>query len=108
MLSRAEFIEFIDDIVQFISKRMEYDCELSLLLLHVHEEAEEGWDQVILAPLKQHIVHFTISLDAGLLSDFGWVHIVFLLVGLLQIFIIVLSWHAAIFTNSEFLAGTLG
>ena len=52
MISGAEFVEFIDYIVKLVSKCMEDDSELSLLLLHVHEKTPEGWDQMILSSIE--------------------------------------------------------
>ena len=108
MLSSTEFVELIDNVVQFVSKRVEDNRKLSLLLLHVHEEAVEGWDQVIFAAIVQCIVHLTLGLDPSLLSNLRWVLVFLVLVGGLFLFIVILSWHAAIFADTEFFTGTLG
>ena len=108
VFSSAEFVEFIDDVVQFSSERVEDACELSLLLLHVHQEAEEGGDQVVFATLKQRIVHLALGLNPGLLSHFGWVLVFILFVSCLSLFFIIFGRHAAIFADAELLTGALG
>ena len=107
MLSGAEFVEFINDIVKLVSKRMEDDSELSLLFLHVHEQTEERWDQMVLSTIEQNIVHLTFLLNASLFCDLGRVIVIFLFIHLLG-FLIFFLWHAAIFTDAQLLSCTLG
>ena len=107
VLSRAELVEFIHHIVQLSAESVENDSEFSLLLLHVHEETEEGWDQVVPSRVEQFRVHLSLSFDAGLFGYLGGILILLFFVALLGLFFFLLG-HAAILTDAKLLTSTLG
>ena len=108
MLSCAELVELVDDIVHIASEGVEADGELTLLLLHVHQQAEEGWDQVVLALIIELVGHLTFSLESSLLGLLGRVDFIVFFVCFLLLLIIVVSGHGTILGNAKLLTSTLG
>ena len=106
MFTRAELVEFVDDIVHLVTVGVEDNGELSFILLHIHEQSPEGWDDIVFAFVEESCIHFALSLQSSLLSLFLRVDI-FLLFSLLFLFLIFLGRHAAIFANAKLLACTL-
>ena len=106
MLTRAELVEFVDDIVHLVTVGVEDNGELSLLLLHIHEQSPEGWNDVVFAFVEESCIHLALSLKSSLLSLLLRVDI-FLLFSLLFLYLIFFGRHAAIFANAKLLASTL-
>ena len=106
MLSGAELVILVDNPVKLRSEGLKGHGELSLLLLHVHEQAEEGWNQVVFASRKQLGVHLALKLQPCLLSDLGRV-IFFFLFAFLLLFLILDLRHGAILGDAELFAGAL-
>ena len=107
MLTSAELIEFIDNVVQFFSKRVENDSEFSLLFLHVHEKTEERWDKMILSSMEKSRVHLPFSFDTRLFLYFSWVDVFLFLVGFIYFFIFLFR-HGAVFSDAKLLTGSFG
>ena len=106
MLARAELIEFVHDVVKILTECVEYNSELSLLLLHVHEKAPERRDQVIPAIVKKLGVHSSLLFDTCLFSHLSWVNII-LFSSFSFLFFFLLLGHGAVFSDAKLLAGTL-
>jgi len=107
VLTGAEVVELMDHVVEVLAESVKDDGELTLLLLHVHEEAEERWDQVELSLVVQFSVHFTLGADTSLLSGLGWVDIlVFLFAITFLLFFIAVCRHRAILSDAKLLTCT--
>ena len=108
VLTIAELVELVDDIVHIATEGVEADGELTLLLLHVHQQAEEGWDQVVLAMIIELIGHLALGLETGLLGLLGRVHLIVFFIFFLLLLVIVVSGHGAILSNAKLFTSTLG
>ena len=62
MFTGAELVELIDGVIKVFAKGVKCDCKFALLLLHVHKEAEEGWDNVIPAAIEELRIHLAFCL----------------------------------------------
>ena len=53
MIACAELVKFIDYIIKLGAIGVENDSEFALLFLHVHHQAEERGNQVVLALVEE-------------------------------------------------------
>ena len=106
MFTGAELVELIDGVIKIFAKGVKCDCKFTLLFLHVHKEAEEGWDNVIPAAIEELRIHLAFCLYLSLFSCLGRVDIVFFLISYLGLFLVI-DGHLAILTNTKFLSCSL-
>ena len=101
MLSSAELIEFVDHIVKLRTKCVEHDGKFSLLLLHVHEKAEKGGDQVIPSIVKKFRIHSSFLFNTGLFSHFSWVNIFLFSSFRFLLFFLLLFGHCTVLSYAK-------
>ena len=108
MLSLAELIELIDNIIKLRAKTIEDNGELFLLFLEVHDHPEEGWNDVVLSVAKENGIHFLFKFLLVDLFLMSWVNIVILFTWIsLMIFIIILDLKSIIPSDAKLLFGSL-
>jgi len=109
VLTGAKFVVLVYHVIHVLPEGVENHGKLSLHLFHVHQQAEERRNQVVLALVVQLISHFFLSFESELLFLFGWFHFVFRVFLVLITFLLsgILRGHSAVLGDTELLASAL-
>ena len=107
MLTGAELVTFVYDIVHIMPESIEYNRELALLLLHVHKKAPERRNEEVFSRVVELGVHFALITETGLLSSLRGVNVIVFLVMILLFLVITLRGHSAVLSNAKLLSRSL-